>query len=164
MSSDLRWRAPESLTRRPTIASDVYSFVMCIIEAATGEPPFSYLSEEDVCRNLQNGVLPEQSDDVEDEAWELVIEMTNLDHLINKLNQFASKCGSQYCVKEQSYPIVDFPTIGGSLSIDTEQSTASSVSDIVETIRAGNSGELETAVLLFLQALVHDNKTWANMR
>ncbi|KAG1696587.1 hypothetical protein DVH05_018280 [Phytophthora capsici] len=97
-SGGLRWRAPECLKKRPTFESDVYSFAMCIIEATTGEPPFSFLDDDSVRDNLKNGVIPEQPDEMVDEMWELVVSMTHVDpkkrlslrDVILKLKKFAS--------------------------------------------------------------------------
>ncbi|RLN90984.1 hypothetical protein BBJ28_00010695 [Nothophytophthora sp. Chile5] len=75
----LRWRAPECLKKRPTFASDVYSFAMCMIEAATGEPPFGFLDDEAVRCNLVDGDIPEQPDEISNEVWELVVSMTDAD-------------------------------------------------------------------------------------
>lgn len=74
----LRWRAPECLTGRPTFASDVYSFAMCIVEAATGEPPFSFASDDDVRDNLRRGVIPAKPGDMTEGAWALIVSMTNI--------------------------------------------------------------------------------------
>lgn len=95
---NLRWRAPECMKRKPTFASDIYSFGMCIIEAATGEPPYSHLpNDDDVRYNLLNGILPEKPDELSDEAWALVREMTIVDrskrcswsYVLSKLKGFA---------------------------------------------------------------------------
>ncbi|EGZ29091.1 hypothetical protein PHYSODRAFT_470129, partial [Phytophthora sojae] len=73
----LRWSAPECLTRRPTFASDVDSFAMCIIEASMGEPPFALLDDIIVRENLKDGLIPEQPEELNDNEWELVVAMTN---------------------------------------------------------------------------------------
>jgi serine/threonine protein kinase len=78
-SSDLRWRAPECLSRRPTFASDVHSFAMCMIEAATGELPFAYLTDYDVRENVKSGTIPDQPDEMSDRVWELVVSMTTVE-------------------------------------------------------------------------------------
>lgn len=52
---------------------------MCIFEAATGEPPFNHLSDDDVRHNLDRGVIPDQPDDIADEVWELIVWMTYAD-------------------------------------------------------------------------------------
>ncbi|OWZ22701.1 Serine/threonine protein kinase [Phytophthora megakarya] len=96
-STYLRWRAPECLKRRPTFASDVYSFAMCMIEAAAGEAPFAYLDDDDVRESLKAGEIPEQPDEMNDELWELVVAMTNADpskriglnQVIDKLKSFS---------------------------------------------------------------------------
>ncbi|KAH7463541.1 putative serine/threonine-protein kinase [Phytophthora ramorum] len=93
----LRWRAPECLKKAPTFASDVYSFAMCIIEAVTGEPPFSFVDDDSVHEKLRNGNIPEKPDSIPIEAWELVVAMTNavpeqrveLPHILSKLKSLA---------------------------------------------------------------------------
>lgn len=99
MSRDLRWSAPECLKQRPHVASDVYSLAMCMIEAATGEPPFSFLGHDDVRDNVRKGEIPAQSDGLSDDEWELVISMTSFDpsrrvplqHVVDKLKVLAHK-------------------------------------------------------------------------
>lgn len=56
----LRWRAPECLTKRPTFASDVYSFAMCIIEAVQDELPFEFLDDPTIYEKVKNGVIPDR--------------------------------------------------------------------------------------------------------
>ncbi|RLN49204.1 hypothetical protein BBJ28_00014780 [Nothophytophthora sp. Chile5] len=98
-SGGLRWRAPECLKRRPTFASDVYSFAMCMIEAAIGEPPFAFLEDDDVRDNLKSGEIPDQPEEMSDEEWQLVVAMTNADPtkrlplplVIEKLQTFAER-------------------------------------------------------------------------
>ncbi|RLN77267.1 hypothetical protein BBJ28_00004751 [Nothophytophthora sp. Chile5] len=101
-SGGLRWRAPECLKRRSTFASDVYSFAMCMIEAAIGEPPFAFLEDEDVRDNLKSGEIPDQPEEMSDKEWQLVMAMTNVDPtkrlplrlVIEKLQTFAEKSGA----------------------------------------------------------------------
>ncbi|GMF18843.1 unnamed protein product [Phytophthora lilii] len=78
-SGNLRWCAPDCLTQRPTIASDVYSFAMCMIEATISEPPFAFLSDDDVRDNVRKGVIPAKPDEMTEDMWELVISMTKFD-------------------------------------------------------------------------------------
>ncbi|RLN62668.1 hypothetical protein BBJ28_00023595, partial [Nothophytophthora sp. Chile5] len=97
MSGGLRWRAPECLTTRPTFASDVYSFAMCIIEAALGEPPFAFLDDDSVRGILEDGGIPDQPEQMSDDVWELVVSMTNQDpakritlpHVLERLKELA---------------------------------------------------------------------------
>ncbi|RLN73387.1 hypothetical protein BBJ28_00016079 [Nothophytophthora sp. Chile5] len=97
VSGGLRWRAPECLKRRPTFSSDVYSFAMCIIEAALGEPPFAFLDDDDVRGILKDGGIPDQPEEMSDDVWELVVSMTNqnpakritLPHVLEKLKVLA---------------------------------------------------------------------------
>lgn len=75
----LRWRAPECLKQRPSFASDIYSFAMCMIEAVINEPPFAFLDDDDVRANLQNGTIPDRPAEMNDGAWQLVLTMTHFD-------------------------------------------------------------------------------------
>ncbi|KAL4110179.1 Armadillo repeat-containing protein 3 [Phytophthora ramorum] len=75
-SGGLRWRAPECLSSRATFASDVYSFAMCIMEAVLDEPPFAFLSDQDVRENIRNGKIPGRPEGMSDAVWELVLLMT----------------------------------------------------------------------------------------
>lgn len=75
----LRWRAPECLKKPPTFASDVHSFAMCMIEAVIGNPPFASLDDDSVRELLKHGKIPERPEDMPDEAWDLIVSMTNTD-------------------------------------------------------------------------------------
>ncbi|GMF53126.1 unnamed protein product [Phytophthora fragariaefolia] len=96
---NLRWRAPECLKRRPTFASDIYSFAMCIIEATIGEPPFAFLPDDDVRDNLRKGEIPDKPDDMPDEIWGMIVSMTNFDpakrvgleHILDTLKHYSEK-------------------------------------------------------------------------
>jgi len=52
---------------------------MCIIEAVSGETPFGFLSDDDVRFNLSRGEIPDKPEGIFDQAWTLVIGMTNAD-------------------------------------------------------------------------------------
>ncbi|GMF14213.1 unnamed protein product [Phytophthora lilii] len=96
-SGELRWYAPECLVREPTVASDVYSFAMCMIEAALGQPPFAFLSDDDVRDNVRKGIIPDHKEDMASDVSELIVSMTNfeprkrppLQCVIDKLKAFA---------------------------------------------------------------------------
>ncbi|KAF1317305.1 Serine/threonine protein kinase, partial [Globisporangium splendens] len=103
VSGGLRWKAPECLKSRPTFASDVYSFAMCIFEAVIGEIPFEYLDDDTVRYNLAKGEIPDQPDEMADDVWGLIEQMTQLDptkriHLptvIQKLKSLADREGNE---------------------------------------------------------------------
>jgi serine/threonine protein kinase len=78
-SDMLRWCAPECLERRPTFASDVYALGMCIVEAVLGEPPFDFLDDNSVRDIKRRGTIPERPEEMEADAWDLVVSMTNAD-------------------------------------------------------------------------------------
>ncbi|KAG7386924.1 Leucine-rich repeat serine/threonine-protein kinase 2 [Phytophthora boehmeriae] len=92
----LRWRAPECLLKAPNFASDVYSFAMCIIEAISDGPPFHGLDDEAVRENLRAGNIPDRPEEMPDDVWKLVEDMTSKDpskrislaHVIKKLEAF----------------------------------------------------------------------------
>ncbi|RLN94104.1 hypothetical protein BBJ28_00025906, partial [Nothophytophthora sp. Chile5] len=65
------------LRKRPHFASDVYSFAICMIEAAIGEPPFAFLDDDAARDDLRNGEIPEQPEEMSSEEWELVVLMMN---------------------------------------------------------------------------------------
>ncbi|DAZ98653.1 TPA: hypothetical protein N0F65_000848 [Lagenidium giganteum] len=73
----MRWKAPECLqARRPTFASDVYSFGMCIIEAVTLEVPWP-TATDDIVRAavVQDRSLPEKPECMSEQAWDLIVRM-----------------------------------------------------------------------------------------
>ncbi|RLN97079.1 hypothetical protein BBJ28_00003318 [Nothophytophthora sp. Chile5] len=78
----VRWKAPECLRgARPTFASDIYSFGMCIIEAVTGQFPWGN-SLPDVAVKLnvaKKGILPSRPESFNDAEWELVTRMCRPD-------------------------------------------------------------------------------------
>ncbi|TMW55649.1 hypothetical protein Poli38472_010531 [Pythium oligandrum] len=75
----LRWRAPECLKQRPTFESDVYSLAICMIEAVSGEPPYSLEDDVTVQKLVLSGQLPTRPTQMSDEAWKLVVSMTTFD-------------------------------------------------------------------------------------
>lgn len=73
-----RWKAPEVLKGGPaTLASDVYSFGMCIIEAVSGEFPWGNdIPDAAVKHHVLEGKLPLRPvDKFTDLQWELVTRM-----------------------------------------------------------------------------------------
>ncbi|RLN31821.1 hypothetical protein BBJ28_00024857, partial [Nothophytophthora sp. Chile5] len=99
---DVAWEAPERLVGKlQSLPSDVYSFGMCIIEAVTGQPPWGYLSDEDVRKHVANGQLPRRPREFSDSQWELVEWMCRLDpsdrpkmaEVARKLCRFAGELG-----------------------------------------------------------------------
>lgn len=76
-----RWKAPECLNGvRPSYASDVFSFGMCIVEAVSGEYPWgATLLDAAVAHYVKRGGLPERPEAFGDDAWELVTRMCCFD-------------------------------------------------------------------------------------
>ncbi|TMW69738.1 hypothetical protein Poli38472_001894 [Pythium oligandrum] len=97
----MAWRAPEfaNLTvERPTRKSDVYSLGMCIIEAVTGEKPWSGYTSDEIREFLRNGqVKVDKPAVMTDAQWELVQQMIapspvdrpDLSAVMAKLEEFA---------------------------------------------------------------------------
>lgn len=80
-----RWKAPECipLDDKPgesaSLASDVFSFAMCMIEALTGTPPWSSLPDDlAVITSVKKGVLPTQPHEIADSEWQLIQQMCRL--------------------------------------------------------------------------------------
>ncbi|KAG6623802.1 TKL protein kinase [Phytophthora cinnamomi] len=74
----VRWKAPECLKdERPSFASDIYAFGLCIIEAVTGEYPWVGIVEEDsvVEQNVKDGKMHPRPPGFEDNEWKLVEQM-----------------------------------------------------------------------------------------
>ncbi|RLN32378.1 hypothetical protein BBJ28_00024493, partial [Nothophytophthora sp. Chile5] len=107
-SNEIRWKAPECLV--PTgeapsddlslrLASDVFSFGMCLIEAFTGEQPHSTLDEEEVVDMAIAGEMHERPEGLKDDEWAFVQrlcrpkaeERISLSAAIDKLKIFADR-------------------------------------------------------------------------
>ncbi|KAG2531217.1 hypothetical protein BBO99_00002189 [Phytophthora kernoviae] len=83
-----RWKAPECiLGARPTFASDIFSFGMCIIEIITGAFPWGKdMSDPAVKFNVaEKKMIPPRPKSFNDTEWELVTRMCKFDpqHRIN---------------------------------------------------------------------------------
>ncbi|OWZ01048.1 TKL protein kinase [Phytophthora megakarya] len=75
VATSIRWKAPELLRgEQPSFASDIYSLGMCIIEAITGEVPWtSSISDEEVKYNVTGLMrIPERPNMFRDEEWKLI--------------------------------------------------------------------------------------------
>lgn len=74
----VRWKAPECLPDKeapvspPTLASDVYSFGMCIIEAVSGEAPWGTLDDAVVAFQVKNKRQPQRPDRMTENEMSLV--------------------------------------------------------------------------------------------
>ncbi|RLN51988.1 hypothetical protein BBJ28_00012981 [Nothophytophthora sp. Chile5] len=94
-----RWKAPECLNgARPTFASDIYSFGMCILEVVTGEFPWgNVMPDESVEYHVtQLKQIPARPSTFSDVQWELVERMCRFNpeerisagtvrHILNKV-------------------------------------------------------------------------------
>ncbi|KAJ7251950.1 kinase-like domain-containing protein [Mycena rebaudengoi] len=78
-----RWMAPERLvpsaynlpTAKATLASDVYSFAMVLVEVFSGEPPWGkHVPEPSVGIQVVTGLRPERPSNLPDGLWDLVQE------------------------------------------------------------------------------------------
>ncbi|KAF1316261.1 Tkl protein kinase, partial [Globisporangium splendens] len=93
-----RWRAPEVLKGESiSMASDIFAFGMCIIEAVSGEYPWgNALLDAAVRRNVKNGVPLLRPGGFSDSQWELVTKMSAHDQskrikiaaIVDTLNDF----------------------------------------------------------------------------
>ncbi|GAB9477513.1 Tkl protein kinase, partial [Globisporangium polare] len=74
----VNWRSPEYLAGgRPSFASDVYSFAMCIIEVVSGEIPWGRsMSAVGIRHQLKKGNKPNLPDSVNDKQRNLIKLMT----------------------------------------------------------------------------------------
>ncbi|KAG7383911.1 hypothetical protein PHYPSEUDO_003204 [Phytophthora pseudosyringae] len=72
----VRWKAPECLNNpdhEPTKESDVYSFGMCVVEAVTGDYPWSGCPDLAVIFQVRRGLfLPRPKAFVHNEQWQFV--------------------------------------------------------------------------------------------
>lgn len=95
-----QWKSPEHLRgERPTLASDVYSFGMCILEAVTGSTPWGSMADVVVRLQLRKGHLPPRPASMSDDQWDL-IEMTSahdpshrfkVSSVVERLHEFAQQ-------------------------------------------------------------------------
>uniref|UniRef100_K3WQK0 Protein kinase domain-containing protein n=1 Tax=Globisporangium ultimum (strain ATCC 200006 / CBS 805.95 / DAOM BR144) TaxID=431595 RepID=K3WQK0_GLOUD len=74
----VHWKSPEYLAGgRPTFASDVYSFAMCILEAVTGDIPWgSTMHSVAVKFHVKKGTIPTRPEMMNDKQWNLIELMT----------------------------------------------------------------------------------------
>ncbi|RLN94061.1 hypothetical protein BBJ28_00026153, partial [Nothophytophthora sp. Chile5] len=174
VSGGLRWRAPECLRRRPTFASDVYSFAMCMIEAAIGEPPFAFLDDDDVRAALKDGEIPDPPEEMSDDVWELVVSMTHTDstkrmklpEVLEKLKVLADaeEAAEKLSAAETHCSVCSSVIVGESAfccrcgsnvmsemdALPTLDCTAS-VAVLLNTIATAGAAETERALLLLLR-------------
>ncbi|KAF1314622.1 Tkl protein kinase, partial [Globisporangium splendens] len=77
----VRWRSPEYLQgERPSLASDIYSFAMCILEAVTGDIPWGCNMVDAVVKfNVKKGKIPVRPESMTDKQWKLIEMMTTSD-------------------------------------------------------------------------------------
>ncbi|KUF84097.1 Cell division control protein 7 [Phytophthora nicotianae] len=76
-----RWKAPECLAGSgPTLASDIYSFAMCIIEVISGDFPWGKsLDDAAVKSNVLQKKTPRRPNNFTDEQWDLVTRMCSFE-------------------------------------------------------------------------------------
>ncbi|KAF1334883.1 Tkl protein kinase, partial [Globisporangium splendens] len=93
------WKSPECLAgARPSFASDIYSFAMCILEAVTNEAPWgANICAASVGYHLKSGRCPPRPANITDKQWHLIECMTREDpqrrakvaYVARKLSKFA---------------------------------------------------------------------------
>ncbi|KAF1313651.1 Serine/threonine protein kinase, partial [Globisporangium splendens] len=74
----IHWKSPEYLAGgRPSFASDVYSFAMCILETVTGDIPWGSNAIGGVVKyRVQRGNIPPRPGTMNDKQWNLIALMT----------------------------------------------------------------------------------------
>ncbi|KAF1333281.1 Ankyrin repeat protein, partial [Globisporangium splendens] len=96
----VRWQSPEVLKgARPTFASDIYTFGMCVLKAATKQAPWGNVSNGVVRVLATIGRLPRKPESIADAQWELVQSMctrdpaqrTDISIVVAKLLRFAQE-------------------------------------------------------------------------
>ncbi|RLN51169.1 hypothetical protein BBP00_00009937 [Phytophthora kernoviae] len=100
----IRWKAPECIRKDkpvvPNVQSDVYSFGMCVVEAVTGEVPWSPLPDPVVKFHVtRQKFLPRPTAFSSDAQWNLVLQLCAFDptkrvkllDAIEQLRVFAEK-------------------------------------------------------------------------
>ncbi|KAF4037366.1 Armadillo/beta-catenin-like repeat [Phytophthora infestans] len=180
-SHSCRWRAPECCRQLPTSASDVFSFGMCVVEAVTGVPPLALLSDDEYHYIVRNGGTFPKPDGILDDAWELVLRMTNpdpskrckLQYVVEQLKAFADRsrderavtCGAcntllrgnarfcSECKKPTNNCVQHERVFEGNTSSELVIGTC--VSDVLNAVRMGSVGDQEQA-LLTLYPLIFD--------
>ncbi|GMF41269.1 unnamed protein product [Phytophthora fragariaefolia] len=73
----VRWKAPECVMgERPTFASDIYAFGMCIIEAVTQQEPWRGVDDVNIVTAIKSGKMcPRVDGKFQNNEWELVTRM-----------------------------------------------------------------------------------------
>ncbi|EEY58557.1 uncharacterized protein PITG_10645 [Phytophthora infestans T30-4] len=165
----------------PTSASDVFSFGMCVVEAVTGVPPLALLSDDEYHYIVRNGGTFPKPDGILDDAWELVLRMTNpdpnkrckLQYVVEQLKAFADRsrderavtCGAcntlprgdarfcSECGKPTNNCVQHERVFEGNTSSELVIGTC--VSDVLNAVRMGSVGDQEQA-LLTLYPLIFD--------
>lgn len=73
----VHWRSPEYLRgERPVIATDIYSFAMCILQAVTGDVPWGNMEPVVVRYRVKKGEIPMRPPTMNDKQWNLIELMT----------------------------------------------------------------------------------------
>ncbi|KAF1319644.1 Tkl protein kinase, partial [Globisporangium splendens] len=95
----VQWKSPEYLRgERLTIASDLYAFGMCILEAVSGDYPWGRLIDAAVSFQVRNGILPRAALECLDGSERALVEMIcaptpseriKISSVVEKLDEFA---------------------------------------------------------------------------
>lgn len=79
-TTGVQWKAPEYFDGSlPTLASDIYSFGMTILEVVTGKTPWGANSDPLVHQFVSVGRLPMQPSELKNDAWRLVQRMCSFE-------------------------------------------------------------------------------------
>ncbi|GMF38230.1 unnamed protein product [Phytophthora fragariaefolia] len=121
--------------------------------AAIGEPPFVFLSDDDVRDNVRKGIIPHQPDEMSADVWDLVVSMTNsnpskrpsLHDVLVKFKSLADDevlkvdAGKKYCGACSAVVLVDFRFCSQCGTKLGEQPVDSATYDTHPTIRTHQS-------------------------
>lgn len=180
LSSNLRWSAPECLLQRATVASDVHSFAMCLIEIETGELPFAFLDDDDVRHNQRHDEIPNRPSSMRDDEAELVRSMTDsdfgrrvsLDHVIAEMKRLADLAAAATCSVCLSEIATDSRLCSqcGTRVDNTArmsprlrsvrvnlQAGDNSVAEVLDAVRRGSSDQ-QQALILLLEICLDDTQ------
>ncbi|GMF09115.1 unnamed protein product [Phytophthora lilii] len=124
------------------------------------------LSDDDVRENLRNGIIPARPENIPDEAWELVISMTNINptkrvsigHVVKTMSVLAEKeCAQQQQELTETTPaslatVIPTETSSTKLSTTDLKADAASSREIVNLLEALSTGSADKkeAVLFLL--------------
>lgn len=119
----VRWQSPECVRGGPSsMESDIYSFGMCILEAVSGQIPWSgEKTADEAASRIRRAATPLQPAEMTDFQWRMVQEMCwpnssqrwKISHVVEALKIFAEDAKNQRDAEETSH---DAPVLSLDLS------------------------------------------------